>query len=104
MPFGLHCINANFFTDYKPPRDFPTPRLASFDYDEMEYRDRYNQEEEEDTGENPDRLEWEEEQKHLDREWYNIEESSGVMLKQIKILFPDYSQLLIFFFFFLGSR
>lgn len=92
------------FTDYKPPRDFPTPRLASFDYDEMEYRDRYNQEEEEDTGEDRDRLEWEEEQKHLDREWYNIEESSGVMLKQIKILFLDYSQLLIFFFFCLGSR
>ena len=76
-------INADFdcFTDYKPP---PTPRLASFDYDEMEYRDRYNQEEEEDVSEDRERLEWEEEQKHLDREWYNIEESAGVRLTFVK--------------------
>ncbi|CAI2172411.1 14512_t:CDS:10 [Funneliformis geosporum] len=65
--------------DYKPSRDFPTPRLASFDYDEMEYRNRHNQEEEEVISENRDRLEWEEEQKQLDREWYNIEESSGAL-------------------------
>jgi pre-mRNA-splicing factor ATP-dependent RNA helicase DHX38/PRP16 len=68
--------------DYKPPRDFPTPRLASFDYDEMEYRDRHNQEEEEDISEynkDRERLDWEEEQNHLDREWYNIEESSGAL-------------------------
>ncbi|CAG8620152.1 11452_t:CDS:10 [Funneliformis mosseae] len=65
--------------DYKPPRDFPTPRLVSFDYDEMEYRNRNNQEEEEVICEDRDRLEWEEEQKQLDREWYNIEESSGAL-------------------------
>ena len=46
----------------------------------MEYRNRYNQEEEENINEDHERLEWEEEQKQLDREWYNIEESSGVIL------------------------
>ncbi|EXX76145.1 Pre-mRNA-splicing factor ATP-dependent RNA helicase PRP16 [Rhizophagus irregularis] len=80
--------------DYKPPRDFPTPRLASFDYDEMEYRDRYNQEEEEDTGEDRDRLEWEEEQKHLDREWYNIEESSGALDEEHNP-FADYTDYVV---------
>ncbi|CAJ0635811.1 6311_t:CDS:10 [Entrophospora sp. SA101] len=63
--------------DYKPPpKDFPTPRLASFDYDEIEYR---HHNEEDYTGADLDRIEWELEQKKLDREWYNIEESSGTI-------------------------
>ena len=44
----------------------------------MEYRNRHNQGEEEDISEDRERLAWEEEQKQLDRDWYNIEESSGV--------------------------
>ncbi|CAJ0824247.1 9392_t:CDS:10 [Entrophospora sp. SA101] len=70
--------------DYKPPpKDFPTPRLASFDYDEIEYR---HHNEEDYTGADLDRIEWELEQKKLDREWYNIEESSKTLREQREFL------------------
>ncbi|CAG8697359.1 5223_t:CDS:2, partial [Acaulospora morrowiae] len=69
--------------DYQPP----TPRLASFDYDEMEYA--YHQDDN-DITEDPDRLFWEEQQRQLDREWYNIEESSSAM-DDTHNPFADYS-------------
>ena len=79
--------NIIILLDYKPPpKDFPTPRLASFDYDEIEYR--YHNEDDY-AGADLDRIEWELEQKKLDREWYNIEESLGVR-KYIYYVYHDY--------------
>lgn len=74
-------------------RDFPTPRLASFDYDEMEYA--YNQDDGEITEE--DRHLWEEQQRQLDRDWYTIEESSGVSFNMcyIRFLLRIFSKILI---------
>ncbi|CAG8493973.1 14631_t:CDS:10, partial [Acaulospora colombiana] len=75
------------FSEYQPMRDFPTPRLASFDYDEMEYA--YHQDDN-DIVDDPDKFQWEEHQRQLDREWYNIEETSNAM-DDTHNPFADYS-------------
>ncbi|KAG9289815.1 hypothetical protein G9A89_015395 [Geosiphon pyriformis] len=56
--------------------DFPTPRVSSSGYGTM---DKEFPENEDISDDENTRIEWEEEQKQLDREWYNIEESSGAM-------------------------
>ncbi|CAG8529954.1 3737_t:CDS:10 [Racocetra fulgida] len=70
--------------EYQPMRDFPTPRLASFDND-LDFA--YNQDDEDISD---DRREWEEEQRQLDRDWYSMEESSGAM-DDTHNPFADYS-------------
>ncbi|KAF9568089.1 DEAH-box RNA helicase prp16 [Mortierella alpina] len=68
--------------DYRPPTqsrgtsdwDAVTPRVTSSAYD-----DRVDNYPDESLEEAPDRDEWENEQRQVDREWYSMEETGGAM-------------------------
>ncbi|CAG8609438.1 28691_t:CDS:10, partial [Dentiscutata erythropus] len=72
--------------EYQPMRDFPTPRLATFDYDELDFAFKQDGEE---INEDNERHHWEEEQRQLDRDWYSMEESGA--MDDTHNPFADYS-------------
>ncbi|KAF9112727.1 DEAH-box RNA helicase prp16 [Mortierella sp. AM989] len=80
--------------DYRPPTqsrgtsdwDMVTPRVSSSGYD-----DTVDDFPNENFDEVPDRDEWETEQRQVDREWYNMEETGGAM-DDIHNPFADYEE------------
>ncbi|KAF9420204.1 DEAH-box RNA helicase prp16, partial [Entomortierella beljakovae] len=80
--------------DYRPPTqsrgtsdwDMVTPRMTSSGYD-----DRLDGFPDENIDEVPDKDEWENEQRQVDREWYNMEETGNAM-DDIHNPFADYEE------------
>ncbi|CAG8467669.1 8308_t:CDS:2 [Paraglomus occultum] len=59
--------------------DYPTPRVSSTGYDEMDIEPPKRSEWDDDEPSEWDLRRWEEEQRQLDRDWYNLEESAGAI-------------------------